>query len=525
MDGILQRIISILIAVVIFFILPVYIAYEKRDDISYALALKITTDFVNNVNARGYLDSKMYDDFISELALTQNSYDVYMEHTAKKYNPVIYSYTDDLKTIRAKFDYNLYKDEYSAGQIVIADGNLAGTYNNLVLAYDLAEKKYTESQILSVISSTDRSVTLNTSLDAYKTLNYRQLPAISSIYVIDGQGPYNIYTMNEGDEFNVIIKNKNTTLATILYNAITLGAAGKNNTKIYVNYGGTVKAESYRDRVVEDDNTNYNPETDNSNTSSMVNSYITDGLVALLDGEYNMGVTHSNKTDTWEDLSGNGNNAALSGFDFDDESGWRYNGLRFTGKEYVALDDFDLDEMTIEAVVKFDTITDVTNPEHSVLSNINNGGAGLVYNLLNVDDATKKGKISFDVYTSDADGNLIDTPSTVTSDSVIQANKIYSISGSLGRITLDEDASGMGYEVVAQILGVNGTTKAQVFNSIYQKPALGSKHTLGGTPLAGAGANTQLKGTIYSIRIYNRALTEDEIKENYEIDKKRFNIE
>ena len=81
MDGILQRIISILIAVVIFFILPVYIAYEKRDDISYALALKITTDFVNNVNARGYLDSKMYDDFISELALTQNSYDVYMEHT------------------------------------------------------------------------------------------------------------------------------------------------------------------------------------------------------------------------------------------------------------------------------------------------------------------------------------------------------------------------------------------------------------------------------------------------------------
>ena len=45
MDGILQRVVSIIIAVAIFFILPVYIAYEKKDDISYALALKITTDF------------------------------------------------------------------------------------------------------------------------------------------------------------------------------------------------------------------------------------------------------------------------------------------------------------------------------------------------------------------------------------------------------------------------------------------------------------------------------------------------
>ena len=82
MDGVLQRVVSILISVVIFFILPIYIAYEKKDDISYALALKITTDFVDNVNSKGYITSEMYDDFIAELAVTQNSYDVYMEHTA-----------------------------------------------------------------------------------------------------------------------------------------------------------------------------------------------------------------------------------------------------------------------------------------------------------------------------------------------------------------------------------------------------------------------------------------------------------
>ena len=235
MDGILQRVVSIIIAVAIFFILPVYIAYEKRDDISYALALKITTDFVENVNSRGYISADMYNDFISELSVTQNTYDIYLEHTAKKYNPVIYSYTDDLKTIRAKFDYNLYKEQYEEGQIVISDGANAGTYNNLVLAYDLSEKKYTQDQILSVIDSTDKRLTLNTNLDTYKSMDYRSLPAISSIYEIEGSDdPHNIYTMNEGDEFSVIIKNKNTTMATIIYNAITFGLSGNNNTKIYV---------------------------------------------------------------------------------------------------------------------------------------------------------------------------------------------------------------------------------------------------------------------------------------------------
>ena len=140
MDGVLQRVVSILISVVIFFILPIYIAYEKKDDISYALALKITTDFVDNVNSKGYITSEMYDDFIAELAVTQNSYDVYMEHTAKKYNPVIYSYNDDMTTIRSKFDYNLYKDDFEDGEIVIDNGANAGTYNNLIYTVDAQQR-------------------------------------------------------------------------------------------------------------------------------------------------------------------------------------------------------------------------------------------------------------------------------------------------------------------------------------------------------------------------------------------------
>ena len=42
--------------------------------------------------------------------------------------------------------------------------------------------------------------------------------------------------------------------------------------------------------------------------------------------------------------------------------------------------------------------------------------------------------------------------------------------------------------------------------------------------ISGYANGWRLKGKIYSIRVYNRALTQDEINHNYEIDKKRFGI-
>ena len=63
-----------------------------------------------------------------------------------------------------------------------------------------------------------------------------------------------IYTMNKGDEFSVRIKNENVTIATVLFNAFTLGIGGsENNTRIYINYGGTIKEEEYKnlDKLIE----------------------------------------------------------------------------------------------------------------------------------------------------------------------------------------------------------------------------------------------------------------------------------
>ena len=42
--------------------------------------------------------------------------------------------------------------------------------------------------------------------------------------------------------------------------------------------------------------------------------------------------------------------------------------------------------------------------------------------------------------------------------------------------------------------------------------------------ISGYANGWRLKGKIYSIRVYNRALTQDEINHNYMVDKVRFGI-
>ena len=80
MEDNLQRIFSILISVFIFFILPLYITYEKVDDISYSLVLKITSNFVDNVTSKGYISKNMYEEFVNALETTHNTYDIKLEH-------------------------------------------------------------------------------------------------------------------------------------------------------------------------------------------------------------------------------------------------------------------------------------------------------------------------------------------------------------------------------------------------------------------------------------------------------------
>jgi|GEM_PF-3335131 len=240
-----QRVFSIMLAVIVFFMLPMYVAFEKKDDTAYALAVKITSELVENVKNNGYLSKKMYDEYISKLAVTGNEYDVRIEHKAYKYNPVISSYTDATHTkISETFDYDIYKDSYLSGVITYK----GAPYVNLILSYARNEEVYTESQILEVLSENSNILTTGMSKQEYASVNINDIPMQVNLYASGILGP--VYTMSKGDEFTIRVKNTNVTTAEIFFNTLTLGMASNPMPRVYVNYGCTVQNEKYKTWII-----------------------------------------------------------------------------------------------------------------------------------------------------------------------------------------------------------------------------------------------------------------------------------
>lgn len=249
MEDNLQRVFSILISVLILFILPLYITFEKIDDISYSLALKITSNFVDNVTAKGYVSKEMYNDFVTKLSVTGNVYDVKMEHLSRKYEPIIYTYND--KGRAGFFDYALYSQYLNTENVESKLGT-----KNIEVSYKVSEIKYYQAQILKILDGTDEKAFSDMTDSEYKNIDIKNINSHPYMYanyttnqdgkkVIDNNN--RIYTMNKGDEFSVRIKNENVTVATVLFNAFTLGIGGTgNNTRIYINYGGTIQEEEYK---------------------------------------------------------------------------------------------------------------------------------------------------------------------------------------------------------------------------------------------------------------------------------------
>ena len=229
MEDNVQRVFAILISVIIFFFLPMYIAYEKKDDISYALALKITNNFVENVTNKGYLSKEMYDNFVNELAATDNVYDIKLEHVAKRYYPVIVGYDNNDKIIE-KFDASLYKIQDATTIMKVSDGGKHTNSNvkKYELSYDLKEERYNQTQILETIYdiNTKPLNLCGANNEEYQNLNLKYVPISYGKEVSPGTYD-NIYSMSTGDEFNVIIRNTNTTIGASMFNTFTFaGEAG-----------------------------------------------------------------------------------------------------------------------------------------------------------------------------------------------------------------------------------------------------------------------------------------------------------
>lgn len=153
----LSIVITVILLVVLIVIFPLYNYFERQDDMSYNLALKATTNFVDEVLNSGYITDQMYADYISELANTGIVYDVSLEAHRKK-----------------------------LGQ----DPEMQDTYDEIyIIEYN--------NEILDIDSENISNVTLESSS------------------IKNG-----IYSLNRDDKFYVKLKNSSMTMAGAIFNAI-----------------------------------------------------------------------------------------------------------------------------------------------------------------------------------------------------------------------------------------------------------------------------------------------------------------
>lgn len=249
MDSAILKVFSMLVATAIFFLLPLYVAYEKKDDISYSLALRATYEFTDEVLNKGYISLDMYSKYISALGATDNTYDIYMEHTKKEYYP---TFVDSLGNV---CDYLTYIKTFDGNRIDSDnDGKITNRDKIVTLQTRQSVTKVTLPFILESINRENNKSIFRMSRDEYLAtpLYAFKIPSFSVILKeeyanFSTQNVYSpIYVLNTGDEFEVRIKNTNVTLATSLFNTMTLGASKNSLTRVYIEYGGSVKNEVYR---------------------------------------------------------------------------------------------------------------------------------------------------------------------------------------------------------------------------------------------------------------------------------------
>ena len=222
--------------------------------------------------------------------------------------------------------------------------------------------------------------------------------------------------------------------------------------------------------------------------------YVTDGLVSLLDAEKNTKYGHSKRTSIWQNLVGT-TNASLKNVNNTLASGWTENSLVLDGKDdWVNVGYYHNGNMSIEIVAE--PLNIVNDKNQNYLANVQNGGIRLWKKNNNIG------------------GMYISGYKNLNSTNIVETNKIYSMSTGFNGTEMYFMENGTKYK--ANYTGNIGEPNSSTVFAIAVDPR--------GTSDGTGGSEARFNMKVYSVRIYNRCLTEDEINHNYEIDKARFGI-
>ena len=224
-----------------------------------------------------------------------------------------------------------------------------------------------------------------------------------------------------------------------------------------------------------------------------LNGYVQDGLTLWYDGYANTGTTRNNTTTTWKDLSGTGNNVTISG------ATWHNKYLSFDGTNDYAYKTsgavYNISkEHTIEVLLK---PRKVASSYQSIFNTIDTGTSVAQYGSLWISSANQ---IGYD--TGDGSAHYNTTRVDITKDDI---GKYFLMTN----VRNDRNY---------KLYNKNTLMREAIYDFDARKPNPGIY-------IGGMSTANYFQGEIYSIRVYNKALTKEEIQHNYLYDKQRFNID
>ena len=422
---------------------------------------------------------------------------IYYARGCKIGSKTYYTLTDELKKAIKYTESNNINDG-----IIFCDGNLESCIKEIDVKIP---ESYLDIEITSSDTSFEYSLEKESRYNIYKTKS-KENSTITVKYKVNSDSEkkelkYNVEGVdNSGLTFSLSDVKKGINSSTQKEEKyVTIENISKEDSKIkikkYANiYVNEEEAKNYfknngievKDNIVNIDNSlagnitvyiedksgNYHIEYIRLSENNILD-YVSNGLVLLLDGVKNTRNGHSTSTNVWEDLSGNNNDLTL------ENVVQNSNNMYFNGNDSKMYSEKALDVVSVEIVLELEEkngyvyIASFGSYLKSMAWSVESDkgfSLGHMKKKYFVENLYKKNSISVQY-----------NPDLMYLNSERLTNNLASESCS----------STSSYPIAFGFYG----------NNAYR-----------------------MKGKIYSIRIYNRALTQDEINHNYMVDKVRFGI-
>ena len=438
----------------------IYVLNATSGDVYYLKGVKIGSNYYYNLND----ELKNIINYTNTDVITRDG--IKFEQSTKEYtNQAIAS------TVRVPADYTNVTVSSNGSSVALSSND--GVYN----VYTISKS----SNYNVVVSYTKDSDSLK------QTFTVSNFDNVSPTISVESKTPIN-------NEQTSITISKNDNLSGVKFVKYTpdkveeaFFTTDKKGIEIQNDNVSVNKVTKYVTFYIEDNAGNYTILQESLDSNVSTTDYISYGLIAHYDAINNTGNGHSTTTTTWKDLSGNGNDATLLNFNNTSSSGWGSDRLIFDGTDdYVRLNNIftGLDGFTIEYVFnqKIDKSFQYI--------------CGTLNNRFGVEAAAA---CRCRLYFSNPQSNFISFHNMQPSLNKIEKNSwVYdgqSLKGFLNS-SLKDSASYTDLVYPGSYFGIGADG-----NGMYPT-----------------------KMDCYSVRVYNRALTDEEIKHNYLIDKSRFGL-